>query len=117
MFGRDYDTPDGTCIRDYIHVMDLADAHWLALEYLAAGGQSAAFNLGNGDGYSVQQVIDVARQVTGREIAVQEGPRRAGDPARLVADAALAREVLGWGPKRADLAQIVGDAWQWEMNI
>ena len=114
VFGTDYDTPDGTCIRDYIHVMDLADAHWLALEYLAAGGRSTAFNLGNGDGYSVQQVIDVARQVTGRAIPVQEGPRRAGDPARLVADAARAREVLGWRPGRADLAQIVGDAWGWE---
>ena len=114
VFGRDYDTPDGTCIRDYIHVMDLADAHWLALEYLAAGGRSTAFNLGNGDGYSVQQVIDVARQVTGRAIPVQEGPRRAGDPARLVADAARAREVLGWRPHRTGLVDIVRDAWHWE---
>ena len=114
VFGRDYDTPDGTCIRDYIHVLDLADAHCLALEYLAQGGASTAFNLGNSDGYSVQQVIDVARQVTGRDIPVQEGPRRAGDPARLVADAALAREVLGWSPGRTYLAEIVKDAWLWE---
>ncbi len=116
VFGRDYDTPDGTCIRDYIHVMDLADAHWLALEYLAQGGASNAFNLGNGDGYSVQQVIDVARQVTGCRIPVQDGPRRAGDPARLVADATLARQVLGWQPQRARLEQIVADAWGWEQR-
>ena len=116
VFGRDYDTPDGTCIRDYIHVMDLADAHWLALEYLAQGGASNAFNLGNGDGYSVQQVIDVARQVTGFRIPVQDGPRRAGDPARLVADATLARQVLGWQPQRARLEQIVADAWGWEQR-
>ncbi len=116
VFGRDYDTPDGTCIRDYIHVMDLADAHWLALEYLAQGGASNAFNLGNGDGYSVQQVIDVARQVTGCRIPVQDGPRRAGDPARLVADATLARQVLGWQAQRARLDQIVADAWGWEQR-
>lgn len=114
VFGRDYDTPDGTCIRDYVHVMDLAEAHWLALQHLAAGGAGGAFNLGNGDGYSVQQVIDAAQQVTGREITVQEGPRRPGDPARLVADAARARSVLGWQPRRADLQTIVADAWRWE---
>ncbi|WP_246483428.1 UDP-glucose 4-epimerase GalE [Paenacidovorax monticola] len=114
VFGRDYDTPDGTCIRDYIHVMDLAEAHWQALRYLADGGATRAFNLGNGDGYSVQQVVDTARAVTGRPIAVQEGARRAGDPARLVADAALARAVLQWQPRHGDLRTIVQDAWRWE---
>lgn len=114
VFGRDYDTPDGTCIRDYIHVMDLAEAHWQALRYLADGGATRAFNLGNGDGYSVQQVVDTARAVTGRPIAVLEGARRAGDPARLVADAALARAVLQWQPRHGDLRTIVQDAWRWE---
>lgn len=114
VFGQDYDTPDGTCIRDYIHVMDLAEAHWQALCYLANGGATRAFNLGNGDGYSVQQVVDTARAVTGRPIVVQPGPRRAGDPARLVADAALAREVLQWQPRHASLHAIVRDAWRWE---
>lgn len=114
VFGDDFDTPDGTCVRDYVHVMDLAQAHWQALHYLAEGGATAAFNLGNGDGYSVQQVIDAARAVTGRDIAVQKGPRRAGDPARLVADAALARSTLGWQPRYGDLQTIVADAWRWE---
>lgn len=114
VFGRDYDTPDGTCIRDYIHIVDLCEAHWLAVQHLANGGASASFNLGNGQGFSVQEVIDTARQVTGRAIAVQEGPRRAGDPARLVADASRAREVLGWQPQFADLATIIAHAWRWE---
>lgn len=114
VFGGDDDTPDGTCIRDYIHVMDLAEAHWQALRYLGSGGATQAFNLGNGDGYSVQQVIDTARAVTGRHIAVRSGPRRAGDPARLVANAALARKVLGWQPRHASLDAIVCDAWRWE---
>lgn len=113
VYGRDYDTPDGTCIRDYIHVLDLAEAHWLALDYMEKGGYSAAFNLGNGDGYSVQQVIDTACRVTGRQIAVQNGQRRAGDPARLVADAGEARKVLGWQPQRTLLEQMIGDAWCW----
>ena len=114
VFGFDYDTPDGTCIRDYIHVMDLAEAHWQALRYLTDGGATRAFNLGNGDGYSVQQVVDTARAVTGRPIAVQSGPRRAGDPARLVANASLARDVLRWRPRHASLQAIVQDAWRWE---
>ncbi|MDO5626069.1 MAG: UDP-glucose 4-epimerase GalE [Pseudomonadota bacterium] len=114
VFGDDYDTPDGTCIRDYIHVMDLADAHWQALRYLADGGATAAFNLGNGDGYSVRQVLEAAREVTGRPIPMQMGLRRAGDPARLVANAGLARQVLGWQPRLASLHTIVGDAWRWE---
>lgn len=117
VFGRDYDTPDGTCIRDYIHVLDLADAHWLALKYLAQGGASNAFNLGNGDGYSVQAVIDTALAVTGRPIRVLDQPRRAGDPARLVADAAKCREVLGWKPVYADLARIIEHAWRWELKV
>lgn len=114
VFGCDYDTPDGTCIRDYIHVMDLAEAHWQALRYLTDGGATRAFNLGNGDGYSVQQVVDTARAITGRPIAVQSGPRRAGDPARLVANASLARDVLRWRPRHASLQAIVQDAWRWE---
>lgn len=117
VYGRDYDTPDGTCIRDYIHVMDLAQAHWLALQYLMSGGQGAAFNLGNGCGFSVQEVIDVAGCVTGRTIPVADGPRRAGDPPRLVADASRAREVLGWKPQYADLRTIVDHAWAWEQKV
>lgn len=116
VFGNDFGTPDGTCVRDYVHVMDLAAAHWQALQYLAQGGTTAAFNLGNGDGYSVQQVIDAARAVSGRPIAVQNGPRRAGDPARLVADATRARSVLGWQPQHGELQTIVRDAWRWESN-
>jgi UDP-glucose 4-epimerase len=114
VFGRDYDTPDGTCIRDYIHVQDLCDAHLLALESLLAGGGGMRFNLGNGAGYSINQVIEAARCVTGREIAVTDGPRRAGDPARLVADPALARGTLGWLPRFADLDAIIAHAWAWE---
>lgn len=114
IFGNDYDTPDGTCIRDYIHVMDLCDAHLLALEQLQAGGASARYNLGNGLGYSVREVIDTAREVTGKEIAVQLQARRAGDPARLVADATRARRELSWQPQRAELKTIVADAWAWE---
>jgi UDP-glucose 4-epimerase len=114
VFGRDYDTPDGTCIRDYIHIADLCAAHVLALEHLVAGRPSAAFNLGNGSGFSVQEVIDAVRRVTGRTLAVEDAPRRAGDPARLVADARLARSVLGWQPRFADLDTIVAHAWAWE---
>jgi len=114
VFGRDYDTPDGTCIRDYVHVADLVRAHSQALDYLLAGGASGAFNLGNGQGFSVQQVIDAARRVTGREIATLDAPRRAGDPPRLVADASRARAVLGWQPHYASLEQILAHAWNWE---
>jgi UDP-glucose 4-epimerase len=116
VFGRDYDTPDGTCVRDYIHVDDLADAHLLALEYLWKGGASTAFNLGNGAGFSVQEVLDTAERVTGRRVPAEDAPRREGDPARLVADAALARSVLGWSPRHADLETIVRHAWQWEQR-
>ncbi len=114
VFGRDYDTPDGTCIRDYIHIEDLCSAHWLALQSLMGGAASQAYNLGNGQGFSVQEVIDTAQQVTGRPIAVVNGPRRAGDPARLVADASLIRQKLGWKPRYADLATIISHAWLWE---
>jgi UDP-glucose 4-epimerase len=116
VFGRDYDTPDGTCIRDYIHINDLCSAHWLALQSLMNDGPSQAYNLGNGNGFSVQEVIDTAERVTGRKIAVVSGPRRAGDPARLVADATQARQNLGWQPQFADLATIVQHAWAWEMK-
>ena len=116
VFGNDYDTPDGTCIRDYIHVMDLCDAHLLALKHLVSGKGSGRYNLGNGLGYSVQQVIATARAVTGREIAVRHEARRAGDPARLVADSAQARRELGWQPQRAALARIIADAWAWEQR-
>ena len=116
VFGRDYDTPDGTCIRDYIHVSDLVDAHALALDYLQTGGESAAFNLGNGEGFSVQEVIDTAKRVTGRDIQVVDMPRRPGDPPQLVADARKAREVLGWQPRFANLKTIVAHAWAWEQK-
>lgn len=115
VFGKDYETPDGTCIRDYIHVNDLGEAHLLGLQRLWDGGGSAAYNLGNGNGFSVQEVIDTARAVTGREIPVAYGERRPGDPARLVADSRRARAELGWQPRRADLATIIADAWRWEM--
>ena len=116
VFGQDYDTPDGTCIRDYIHINDLCSAHWLALQSLMSGQSSQAYNLGNGNGFSVQEVIDAAKQVTGRHIPVQHAPRRAGDPARLVADATQARQKLGWQPQYADLATIVQHAWAWEQK-
>lgn len=113
IFGTDYDTPDGTCVRDYIHVADLADAHLRALDRLAASEPSLICNLGNGQGYSVREVLDTCRAVTGRDIACIEGPRRAGDPSRLVADATRARNELGWTPARPDLRTIVEDAWAW----
>lgn len=117
IFGNDYDTPDGTCIRDYIHVQDLCDAHLLALDYLRSHDESAQFNLGNGGGFSVQQVIDCAETVTRREIPVRVEARREGDPAVLVADAARARAELGWNPARSDLEHIVATAWHWEQSF
>jgi len=113
VFGDDYPTRDGTAVRDYIHVADLGTAHLLALKHLREGGQSEFINLGNGKGYSVLEVIETARAVTGREIAVQMGPRRAGDPAHLIAKADRAREVLGWQPAHPDLADIIRSAWLW----
>lgn len=117
VFGRDYDTPDGTCIRDYIHVADLCRAHVLALDRLSAGSESLRLNLGNGQGFSVQEVLDAAARVSGKTIKVEHAPRRAGDPARLVADARLARSVLGWQPQYPDLSSIVEHAWAWERRL
>jgi UDP-glucose 4-epimerase len=116
VFGSDYPTPDGTAIRDYVHVTDLADAHILALEYLRKDGKSEFVNLGTGDGFSVLEVIGVARRVTSREIRIRKEARRAGDPARLVAEAARARRVLGWSPKMSDLSSIIGSAWEWKLR-
>jgi len=114
VFGSDYPTPDGTAIRDYVHVEDLADAHIRALEHLRKGGKSDFVNLGTGDGYSVLEVIETARRVTGGEIRIRKEARRAGDPARLVADAAKARSVLGWAPAMSDLSSIIRSAWEWK---
>ncbi|TWF94096.1 UDP-galactose 4-epimerase [Saccharopolyspora dendranthemae] len=111
IFGEDWPTADGTCVRDYIHVTDLADAHLLALQN-ATGGRHRIYNLGNGTGFSVKQVIDTCREVTGHPIPAKVAPRRAGDPATLVASSLRAREDLGWQPQRADLGVIVGDAWE-----
>lgn len=113
LFGDDYDTPDGTCVRDYIHVMDLASAHLKALEFMDETPGAHVFNLGNGAGFSNREVIETARAVTGREIAVEVAPRRAGDPARLVADSTRARAVLGWTPAYASLESIIESAWAW----
>jgi len=117
VFGSDYDTEDGTCIRDYIHVNDLCDAHWLAIQFLKNKGVSQRFNLGNGNGFSVRQVIDVCRKVTGRNIKVIEGERREGDPDVLVADSTRAQAELGWSPKFGDLHSIISHAWQWELSL
>lgn len=116
IYGTDYDTPDGTCIRDYIHVTDLAQAHILAVSYLMNGGESDIFNLGNGVGYSVREVIDVARQVTGHPIPAIETPRRAGDLARLVASSEKAKRVLGWNPVHNSLEEIISSAWKWHQT-
>lgn len=113
IFGDDYPTKDGTCVRDYIHVSDLAQAHILALDYLMKGGESNVFNLGNGVGFTVKEVIDVARSVTGHAIPAEIVPRRAGDPAQLVASSEKARTVLGWKPKYDSLETIVASAWNW----
>ena len=113
IYGTDYDTPDGTCIRDYIHVTDLAEAHILAVEYLMKGGESNVFNLGNGVGYSVREVIETARKVTGHPIPAVEISCRAGDPARLVASGEKAKTVLGWEPKITSLEDIIRSAWVW----
>ncbi|MDZ4098517.1 MAG: UDP-glucose 4-epimerase GalE [Methylophilaceae bacterium] len=114
LFGTDYDTPDGTCIRDYIHVSDLCSAHLLAMDYLIQGGEPTSLNLGNGTGFSVQEVLNVVAKVTGKTVPVELAPRREGDPARLVADAAKAAELLGWKPAYPSLETIVQHAWNWE---
>jgi len=116
VFGEDYDTPDGTCIRDYIHVLDLADAHIKAVEYLQKGNESNIFNLGNGFGFSVKEMIDSARETTNEEINVVIGERRAGDPARLIASNEKAKTLLGWTPKYTDVKAIIKTAWTWHKN-
>jgi len=113
IYGTDYRTPDGTCIRDYVHVMDLAEAHVLALEALESGVPSRALNIGTGQGYSVREIVEAAERVTGMDIPVVEAPRRPGDPDVLVADPRAIREVLGWKPKYSDLDTIIRSAWNW----
>ena len=113
IYGRDYPTPDGACVRDYIHVADLARAHVKAMDYLAAGGESGAFNLGTGQGYSVLEIVDMARKVTGHPIPAEDGGRRPGDPPRLVADPSKARRLLGWEAVESDLETIIASAWKW----
>ena len=116
IFGDDYDTKDGTCVRDYIHVTDLAQAHILAMRYLAAGNESNVFNLGNGVGFTVKEVIETARKVTGHPIPAVVSPRRAGDPAKLIASSEKAKSVLGWKPEHDDLEEIIATAWNWHKN-
>jgi len=113
VFGTDYDTPDGTCVRDYIHVMDLAQAHVQGLDYLLKGGATEVFNLGNGSGFSVREVIDTAKAVTSKPIAIVEAERRPGDPAALVGSSGKAQKLLGWQPEYSDLAVILDHAWRW----
>ncbi len=116
VFGDDYNTPDGTCVRDYIHVGDLADAHLRAVEYLIGGGDSNVFNLGNGQGFSVKEVIAKVKDVTGRDFPVILSPRREGDPAVLIASSEKARTVLGWQPTRNKLDDIIRSAWEWHLH-
>ena len=116
VFGADYPTPDGTCLRDYVHVTDLADAHVLALAALDRGSPSSTYNLGNGQAYSVREVIAAVERVIGRQVPRREAPRRPGDPAVLWASSARIRAELGWRPRHADLETIVGTAWRWRVN-
>jgi UDP-glucose 4-epimerase len=116
VFGDDYPTPDGTCVRDYIHVLDLANAHRLGLERLGSGGDGGVYNLGNGQGYSNLEVVRTCAEVSGREVEIAIGPRRAGDPAVLVASAEKAAAELGWVPERGNLGDIIGDAWRWHLE-
>ncbi len=116
IFGTDYPTTDGTCIRDYIHVTDLAQAHILGLEYLLKGGESEVFNLGNGSGFSVREVIETAKEVTGKEIKIEERDRRPGDPPILVGSSDKATKVLGWRPEYPNLKEIISHAWQWHQR-
>jgi UDP-glucose 4-epimerase len=116
IYGTDYPTPDGTCIRDYIHVTDLANAHVLGLKYLLNGGTSDVFNLGNGNGFSVREVIETAARITGKKIPVMESTRRAGDPAKLIGSAEKARKILGWSPQFAELEKIISTAWAWHQK-
>ncbi len=114
--GTDYDTPDGTCIRDYVHVCDLVDAHVLGLKWLQGGKGSRVFNLGTGKGFSVREVIDASRAVTNREVPHSEGPRRAGDATKLVSGSTRAAAELGWEPSRSTMPQMIADAWRWHLN-
>ncbi len=116
IFGTDYDTPDGTCIRDYIHILDLAQAHSLALKRLRDGHESAFYNLGSEQGYSVREVIAACEKVSGKPVRVMEGPRRAGDPPRLVASAGKAKSELGWTPRFQNMEEIIATAWNWEQH-
>jgi UDP-glucose 4-epimerase len=116
MFGDDYNTPDGFNVRDYIHVVDLADAHVLALDYLSKGNDSNVFNLGSATGFSVKQIVEAAREATGVDIQSKVGPRRPGDPDTLIADATKAREILGWQPKFDDIHEIIKTAWAWKQK-
>lgn len=116
IFGNDYETKDGTCVRDYIHVNDLAQAHILAMEYLRKGNESNIFNLGNGVGFTVKEVVETARKVTGHPIPAKEEPRRAGDPSTLIASSEKAKEILGWKPQFDDLETIITTAWNWHKN-
>ncbi|MGE6754576.1 UDP-glucose 4-epimerase GalE [Rossellomorea sp. NPDC071047] len=116
IFGDDYDTPDGTCIRDYIHVDDLIEAHILALDYLKRTGESNIFNLGSSQGFSVKEMIHAAREVTGHPIPEKIGKRRAGDPSKLIASSEKAKEMLGWNPSRTSITKMIGDAWEWHEN-
>ncbi|WP_066054227.1 UDP-glucose 4-epimerase GalE [Robertmurraya korlensis] len=116
VFGDDYDTPDGTCIRDYVHVEDLIAAHILALKYLEDGGESNVFNLGSNQGFSVLEIIETAREITGHAIPEKMVARRAGDPAKLIASSQKAKQVLGWNPKLTNIEQIIGDAWSWHQS-
>ena len=115
-WGDDYNTPDGFNVRDYVHVMDLANAHVLALDYLAKGNDSNQFNLGSANGFSVKQMVEAAREATGKEIPAEVGPRRAGDPDSLVASSDKAREILGWAPKYDDVKEIIKTAWTWHQK-
>ncbi len=117
VFGEDYPTRDGTCVRDYVHVNDLADAHYLALQHLRSGGQSEAFNLGSGEGFTVKEVIDSIERVSGVPVPRSVGPRRPGDPAVLIASSVKIREALGWSPRYQDLDEIVRHAWDWRQKF
>ena len=116
IYGNDYPTPDGTCMRDYIHVSDLANAHRLGLEWLEGGGQGGVFNLGNGLGFSNLEILSACAEVTGIKLNVRFGPRRPGDPAMLVASSARAQQALSWTPQRGALSDIIGDAWRWHRS-
>ncbi len=116
VFGNDYDTDDGTCVRDYIHIVDLCSAHLLSSELLLKEERSQRFNLGNGNGYSINQVIEVAKRITGKQIKIEQADRREGDPAKLVADAALAKKALSWVPEYSNLEEIIEHAWRWEFK-